>query len=447
MDTIDLFENQLSAALPKDTLLSASNTIELHSFSIEGQVPLLAILPRTAEEISTALRIAHEHGVSITPSGANTLQSMGALPVAPLIVLSLSRMRRLLIHEPADLTCSAEAGLPLGALNDQIGEHNQMLPIDAPFPERATLGGLIATNTCGPRKQGYGSFRDCIIGIRVVHADGMISKSGGMVVKNVSGYDMAKLYTGSLGTLGVIVSANFKLWPVPQAQRTCLAHFESLQNAMDLSARLFESQHRPAAAVLLSPGASNRIELNPKTHTLAIRCEGPPALLSRMERDIGAWAAPLKPLHFSALGTEDTQSFWMRAESASQTAELGDEEAVIKIASLPTRLLEIINSIENECNTFFMQSEFIAYSGLGIVIARIAARPPMPITFAHALCSAQERWISQFGNAVVLGCKPQWKRGLPLWGALPSGFPLMQSLKHHHDEKNILNRGRYVGGL
>ena len=223
-------------------------------YSIEGLVPTLTALPTTVDEVSHVLRVANAAGAAVTPWGGGTLQAVGQSPDRLDIVLSLERMNRVLIYEPDDLTCSVEVGMTLGQLARLLGEHNQMLPLDPPLPDRATIGGLIATNSSGARRHGYGTLRDLLIGIRVVHADGMVSKAGGMVVKNVSGYDMMKLYLGSLGTVAVVVSANFKLLPRPAAQATAIVRFDDIASALATVDALLASQLVPTAIDVFDVG-------------------------------------------------------------------------------------------------------------------------------------------------------------------------------------------------
>ncbi len=445
--TFEHLEKSLSALLPKESIVLEHQSDHLSPYSIEGHLPRLIALPENTEEVSAILRIAHEHGATVTPSGQNTLQSMGASPLHPLFVLSLSRMRRILAHEPSDLTCSAQAGITLESLHHQIENHHQMLPIDPPLRSRATLGGLIAANITGPRRQGFGTWRDCIIGMQVVHADGMISKSGGMVVKNVSGYDLCKLYTGSLGTLAVITSANFKLWPQPKAQRTLLSHFNTQQQALKLAEIILGSPHRPTALTLLSPAAANKIALDPKTFVLAIRCEGSKTVLSRMQSDINSWALAENAHHIAVLEGEALESLWRRVADFSQVAELGAREAVIKIASQPSDLGAAIELIENTCKSLELQPDSIAHPGFGVTMARIQAGEQMRHTFAQALALAQRKWLAHFPNTIVMGVRPEHKAGLALWGETPPGLEQMRSIKQNYDPKGILNRGRFAGGI
>src|SRR5262245_36572368 len=180
------------------------------AYAVQGVVPGCVGAPGSIEELAGVLRAAEQLRAVVVPWGGGTQQQIGSPPGHVDLVVQTERLNHVLIHEPFDLTISVETGMTLGALRDHLARHGQMLPVDPPLPARATIGGLIATAADGPRRLGYGTLRDLLIGISVVEVGGRLTRAGGMVVKNVSGFDMMKLYLGSFGTRAVIVSANFK---------------------------------------------------------------------------------------------------------------------------------------------------------------------------------------------------------------------------------------------
>jgi FAD/FMN-containing dehydrogenases len=202
---------KLRTALPPDTVQDDDPTLE--TFSVQGVRPLCVVTPGNVEELQATLRIAAGRRAALAAWGGGTQQLIGAPPTRLDLVVRTTRLNRVLAHTPDDLTISVEAGMTFGALRTYLAHHGQMLALDPPLPDRATIGGLIATATDGPRRLGYGTLRDALIGIAVVEVGGRLSRGGGMVVKNVSGFDMMKLYLGSFCTLAVIASANFKLLP------------------------------------------------------------------------------------------------------------------------------------------------------------------------------------------------------------------------------------------
>src|SRR5262245_14456366 len=180
---------------------------ECAAYAVQGITPACVAAPGSLDELSAVMHVAHEQRAAVAPWGGGTQQSIGNPPTRLDLVVRTERLNQVLVHEPDDLTISVAAGITIGALREHLARHRQMLPIDPPLPARATLGGLLATGMDGPRRLGYGTLRELLIGITVVEADGRISRGGGMVVKNVSGFDMMKLYRGSLGTLAIIASA------------------------------------------------------------------------------------------------------------------------------------------------------------------------------------------------------------------------------------------------
>jgi glycolate oxidase FAD binding subunit len=167
------------------------------AYAVRGVPAGCVVAPANVEELVAVLRVAQELRAAVVPWGGGTQQLIGNPPEQADLVVRTERLNQVLIHEPFDLTISVEAGMTLGALRAHLARHGQMLPVDPALPERATIGGLIATAADGPRRLGYGTLRDLLIGISVVEAGGWVSKAGGMVVKNVSGFDMMKLYLGS----------------------------------------------------------------------------------------------------------------------------------------------------------------------------------------------------------------------------------------------------------
>jgi glycolate oxidase FAD binding subunit len=192
-------------------------------YVVDGRTPCGVVFPGSAEEVARVVRVAATAGVPVVPWGGGTQMHRGAPPADGAVVLGLRRLDRVLEHEPADLTATAEAGITVDLLQAALGARGQWLPLDPPAPAETTLGGVLAANLSGPRRHGYGTARDHVIGIRVVTADGQLVRAGGKVVKNVAGYDLAKLYIGSRGTLGIVVDATLKLRPCPEATGACWA--------------------------------------------------------------------------------------------------------------------------------------------------------------------------------------------------------------------------------
>src|SRR5262245_20398935 len=202
--TAATLERQLAESVGSENLVTDSAACA--AYAVSGLTPSLVAAPGSVEELAQVLAAAQEAGIAVVPWGGGTRQRMGR-PLAAsqgFLAVRTQRLARVVEYEPADLTISVEAGISMAKLSAVLAAEGQMLPVDVTLPGRSTLGGALATAADGPRRLGYGTLRDLLIGIRVAEATGRISKAGGRVVKNVSGFDLMKLYLGSLGTLAVV---------------------------------------------------------------------------------------------------------------------------------------------------------------------------------------------------------------------------------------------------
>src|SRR6266567_5120240 len=218
MSTMSVFLDVLQQQAP--SVFISTEVEMLRQYAVDGIQPLLVTIPTTVEEVSEVVTLANRHHLTVLARGAGWHMNLGGLPEHIDIVLSTHRLTRILEHEAPDMTCQVEAGITLASLQAQLAEKGQRLSLDPPGKEQITLGGLLATNASGPKRLRYGTARDLVIGLRVVQANGDIARSGGRVVKNVAGYDLNKLYIGSMSTLGIISEVNLKLHPLPPAERT-----------------------------------------------------------------------------------------------------------------------------------------------------------------------------------------------------------------------------------
>lgn len=385
------------------------------------------VTPTTLDELSAALKHAHAESAAVIPWGGGTKQTIGLSPQRADMVVCTRQLNNVLIHEPADLTISVETGMTIGALQRHLAQYGQMLPLDAPLPEHATIGGLIAAATDGPRRLGYGTLRDLLIGVTVVEANGRISKGGGMVVKNVSGFDMMKLYLGSFGTLAVVAVANFKLLPLPTSAATIMCRFGKNHDAFAFLDALNSSQLVPVAAEYLNAVALNVLEIDGHCG-VAVRTEGSQPAVDRHIRDVGALATQHHAASSSASAGDDHTALWQRIADLPQTALLADDEAVIKLSVLPGDLANALDQLEALTSAPLISARAlngVAYARLqpadAATLDRLAAQLP---GFSWAAATF---------------------RGGARWGT-PAGPDLMRRIKQEFDPHNNLNPGRFVIG-
>jgi len=309
------------------------------------------------------------------------------------------------------------------------------------------VGGLLASNASGPRRHRYGALRDQVIGLRLAHADGTLTRAGAKVVKNVTGYDMNKLYVGSLGTLGVILEASFRLYPLPADERTWLADFPAVARAGAAAARILDSPLAPSAVELLDGPAAR------ETAAAALPEEPGPLLAVSLASVPEAVEAQLGAL--GALGAGARRTWVLAAEAQARFWEgvrdmrLRSRGCLLKVALLPARVPEALELAAGLAEQRGLRLRAVSEAGVGLVRCFLDAPPggADPEGFA-ALIAALRAFAQRCrGSLVVLAAPPEVKAVADVWGAAGSAFPLMRELKRAFDPEGILNPGRFLGGL
>lgn len=244
------------------------------------------VRPTSTQDLCAVLADAGHSRRAITLGGNFTKSRWSASPAGAEVMISTACMPRVLNYEPRDLTISVEAGLPFADLTAILAEHRQMVPLDPPYFDRATVGGVVASNSSGPRRRLYGTARDMVIGMSFAKLDGKLASSGGMVVKNVAGFDMAKLMIGSFGTLAAIATVNFKLSPMPPETRTFVMRFQTAAECVKARDEILAGVLQPAAMDALNPAAARRVGLD--GFVLMLEVGGSPAVLERYSRELAS---------------------------------------------------------------------------------------------------------------------------------------------------------------
>jgi glycolate oxidase FAD binding subunit len=362
--------------------------------------------PRSIEEAAAFLPKAGR----VQFVGGGTELELGA-PLGPVdSVLRTAGLARIVEYHPSDMVIVAEAGVTMATLQSTVRAEGQMLALDPPLPERATVGGIVATGAFGPRRARYGGVRDLIIGVTIVRADGIVSRGGGKVVKNVAGFDLPKVACASLGTLGLVGSATFRLHPVTEASATMILRGAAPERVVEIAMRLREAQLEATSVCALRDKGGN--------YDVGIRFEGFGAGVEQQARK----AAELFGCDRAG---DQGGAFWKLHDEVRTGGPLR-----IKVAALPTDFVRIDAALPQSLRVAY-------YPTLGLGFAAGTAFPP-------ELTAARTSLREGGGSLVVQAGLPP---GFDPWGPVPPSFPIMRKLKQNFDPEGRLNPGRFVGGL
>ena len=412
--------------------------------------PGVVVFPEGIEQLSMVMAEASESGLAVAPWGGGTRTELGNAISRLDLVAELTRLDRVVQHTSADLTCTVQAGIRMSALQEVLAREGQHLALDPPLPDRATIGGTLATGTSGPAKHQFGNPRDLVLGMKVVQADGKVVKSGGQVVKNVSGYDMARLHIGGLGTLGIIAEVSFKLTPLPVGETTLVASFGSLGDAMNAGLGIMHSGMIPLAITSFDTEVNSRAGALPMpgSHFLAVRLGGRPRTLKRMIDDCSSLAEEAGAMNAETLDDATGKLLWRRI------ADFGwDENSAPVMAGRaavpPSRARELIETIERSDVTDELSTAVMCHGGYGTVLMFWYApdKGPSDEVLRDALKQARDATHAAGGTMIVERCPAVVKTGFEVWDEVGDSLSIMRRLKDQYDPNNVLNPGRFVGGL
>ncbi|MCC6179408.1 MAG: FAD-binding oxidoreductase [Chloroflexi bacterium] len=444
------FEQHLAGAVPEWRALDPADD----TYLIDGVRPRLMCAPTSVDEVAGAVTAANTAGAAVVPWGGGTRMGLGFPPGRADLVLRTDRLTEIIEYEPADLVVTVQAGITLAALQARLRAEGQMLALDPAAADRATIGGLTSTNASGPLRFMYGTARDLVIGTRVVNADGVISKAGGRVVKNVAGYDLNKLYIGALGTVGIVVELSFRLHPLPQAQGMLLAAFGRAEEASEAIQRLVRSPLGPAAIELLDAEAARAlgadVDVSDDGCLLVVAATGFEKAVQRQLNDIRGLCA--------AASATDTVRDDARLDSLwSGLREFADpstkEVALLKVAVPPARGALALAAARREARAAGFTPAAQARAGNGVVYLKLQPRAwdDEGIRRLGRLVEQLRAYArGEGGSLVVEACPAAAKTGtgaVDVWGDPGSGFPVMRALKENLDPKGTLNPGRFVNHL
>jgi glycolate oxidase FAD binding subunit len=444
MSEITTFVDALRQYAPQAEV--TNDTESLRNFTIDGVLPRLVVTPTTVDEVVQTVRLVNQHNLTMLARGNGAYMSLGGLPERVDVLIETRKLAHLLEHEAPDLTCHVEAGITLAELQKRLGEKGQRLALDPPDAEQTTIGGILATNASGPKRLRYGAPRDLVIGLRVVQADGEITRSGGHVVKNVAGYDLNKLYTGSLGTLGIIVEANFKLQPLPIAERTLLLTYKDAEDAMHTTTTMIDSLLIPGAIELIDANAASDmtdffgLHLPTSGYTLAVNFEGSQVSITRQIDEARLIARQNNALLGDELEGADQERFW--------NAVRGHMKGTVtcKVSILASQVASYLRQIQHVCQHHALEAAVVAHAGNGILYIELRPGDATP-RLVEAITTLRMHAQEARGSLVVACAPVDLKRRLDIWGEPGANFRMMQQLKEQFDPHQRFVRGRFLGGL
>lgn len=399
-----------------------------------GFAPECIVQPDTPAQLAAVMKALHLQKGRSLPFGAGTKLHWGGVSDSIQVGISTARMNQLIDHAAGDLTVTAQAGMRLSDLQAHLAQQNQFLPLNPSYSDAATLGGIIATADSGSLRHRYGGVRDLLIGMAFVRADGEMARAGGRVVKNVAGYDLMKLFTGSWGTLGILTEITFRVYPLPEASKTLVLTGEREAIARVTQA-ILSSALTPVAVELVAPAAMQHLG-----HTglgLVVQFQG-------LAVSLDAQAAQLRQFAQAANLAEATYTDTAEVSLWKQLQELWEAIApppplTCKIGVLPNQAAATLAKIADQ---FPSLTSGTIHAGSGLGLLRFADPPSTDhLLDLRRLCESQGGFLSLLAAPVAL------KQQIDVWGYSGNALGLMRGIKQQFDPNKLLSPGRFVGSI
>jgi|SRR5215213_1356335 len=413
------------------SIVGAENVRENPGVRIDNHEPSVLVLPGSAQEVAHCLRVCSEGQLSVIPAGSMTWLDGGNPLRRADILISLRRMARIIDYSPPDLTVSVEAGTSLAELNSAALEEGQWLPLDPPGYSDASMGAIVACASSGALRFGFGTPRDYVIGLRLAHIEGALSKSGGRVVKNVAGYDMNKLYVGSFGTLGVIAEATFKLRPRPDTFTTLVIEDERRERLETLAGTLLAEGLQPASLILTVEQEDGSKAEYRFGHALFVRfIDGEAAVRHQVAR-----ALELSGRNASILSEADQERVW---KGLADLERFG--KTLVRISSPISKTRALLEATIATGSTRFVEADLAT----GIIRVALQVEDNLAAECIERLRSNAHK----LGGALFIErADPSVRERASAWDDLGATAGLMSSIKAKFDPRGLLNPGRFAGGI
>jgi glycolate oxidase FAD binding subunit len=458
--TLDTELNRETIHESISSIVGAGNILpahEINAYSVDGKIPRVVAFPQDANALSNLLKFATKTGLSVIPRGSGTKMNLGGIPKTADIVLSLLKLNRLVEYEPDDLVVTVQAGLKLADLQRTLAQKRQHLPIDPPYGDETTVGGMVASNSSGPLRHRFGTCRDLVLGVRVVHPSGVSTKAGGKVVKNVAGYDVRKLHIGAFGTLGVITELTFKLSPLPESEKTFAASFDRLDRLADLTRQISRSDLVPSALEVLNNGAAMLVAeetndlFNQADHVLVADFRDVQESVTRELSIIARFAESSGASKTNTLEGVAQESLWHAIRNLPGLFGARHQVFVSFKVNVPiAETLHAYDKLQHYAAEKGFTSVTSSHVEDGIIHLCLSpdkgTQPIVAKELPRLVAVARDMVFKMNGTLVVEKCPISTKEMIDVWGTT-NNLNLMRAVKSLFDPEHVLNPGRYVGGI
>ena len=416
---------------------------QIPAYTFDGYVPKAVVLPGSIQEIQDVLRFAAKQDLSVMPAGAGTKLGIGNLPQKVDVVLATTRLNNVIEYEPADLTVTVEAGISLAVLQTELAKYRQFLSLNPPYADRCTIGGIVSTNASGSLRLRYGTARNQVLGLKVVHANGTVVKSGGKVVKNVAGYDLNKLYIGAFGTLGIITEVALKLSPIPTRQAILTADFRNVQDAVDTGLSIVGSQTLPLFVNLFANADPRLSEVSATKNepVLTVGFGG--------DTETVAWQLTQCQEIVEQNGAMGVTIVEDESQQHLQEFSADNRDIELVIAKLNLKRTDIAEFVARIGDASWASDvQMMALLGSGVLYLTV------PITsdtdfqkFADTFTQLRQSAMKAQGNLIIETAPSELKRHIDVWGSVGGTLSLMKQVKAKFDPNGLLNPGRFISSV
>lgn len=426
-------------------------------YAVGGVIPSAVASPVSAEQVAEVVRFAKAKELAVIPCGNVTKSAIGMPPRRYDLALEVTALNQIAYYDPADLTLSVDAGMSLAKLNEALAQQQQFLPLAVPFFEESTVGGAIAAGLSSSLRGSYGSARDFLLGAEFVNGAGALTKSGGRVVKNVTGYDLHKLLIGSLGTLAVITRLNFRTFPLPQRFGQLAVNFSSVETVNEFQSMVAKSSLSPTSFHILSTEAAVQIAKSTGGRTtpphgqwqICIGFEGDHSVLRRYSSDLTQYARQCRAeSHFLLEGDASKTLSAALRELLATTVRSFEHATIFRITTLPAFSADILRIRELAAKSSMPSSIFAHASGpLYFALEPPTLNDETIAALTQISAKVFDYAAAQHGQASILFCPLELKRAVNVWGPAALDTAMMRRIKNAFDPQNIFAPGRFVSGI